>query len=160
MYGNCTPSNTLRTKKKKQLKRLASCEQRLLERNPQRSLWYRVHHEATCSTNITMIITGTSVQTLSAEMLSLSSQRPLADRSNRAIMVIFLCCAEPYHANVDMMIPGSFHRRDTFRSRHHVNQDFCAIFSYPMRAAWCSSRNHAAQKQDEQLSASMHNSKH
>ena len=27
-----------------------------------------------------------------------------------------LCCTEPYHANVDMMIPGSFHRRDTFRS--------------------------------------------
>ena len=42
MYGNCTQSNLFAKKNEK----ASSCEQRLLERNPHLSLWYRVHHEA------------------------------------------------------------------------------------------------------------------
>ena len=63
--------------------------------------------------NVTMIITGTSVQTLSAEMLSLSVKASVKPSSSDHGDM--LCCTEPYHANVDMMIPGSFHRQDTFR---------------------------------------------
>ena len=71
-----------------------------------------------------------------------------------------LCCTEPYHANVDMMIRGSFHRRDTFRSASCQPRLLCDLL-LPMRAARCSSQNHAAPKQDEQLlSCTIRNTEH
>ena len=111
MCGNCTLSN-ISAKTKKQLKK---------PRHVNSEFWNGTlnDHCGTVfitkpfNTNITMIITGTSVQTLSAEMLSLSvkaSVRPSS--SDHGDM---LCGTEPYHANVGMMIPGSFHRQDTFR---------------------------------------------
>ena len=90
-----------------------------------------------------MIITGTSVQTLSAEILSLSvkaSVRPSS--SDHGDM---LCGTEPYHANMGMMIPGSFHRQDTFR--HAMMSTRTSVRFSLTHAAWFASRNHAAHVQ-------------
>ena len=74
MYGNV---HNRTSSQKKKTEKAPSCEQRLLERNPQRSLWYRVHHEAMQYKHNNDL-----------EKCDHCQSRPLADRSAE-IMVIY-----------------------------------------------------------------------
>ena len=77
------------------------------------SLWYHVHHQATYSTNITMIITGTSVQ---CDYL----QKYYRCQTRQAVPAAIMVDMFVWYGTIpckcgSMMIPGSFHKQDTFR---------------------------------------------
>ena len=81
------------------------------------------------NTNITMIVTGTSVQILSGEVLSLVNQ----DLWHLPAAIMVICCVGtiPCKCGYDdpWIIPQTRHSQ----TRHYVNQDFCAICSYPWK---------------------------
>ena len=137
-----------RTSSQKKNEKASSCEQRLLERNPHLSLWYRFHHEATQYKHNNDLKKCDHCQS-----------RPLADRS--AEIMVTYCVVRN-----QTMPMWTWWSLDSFADKTNSDPPSCQSrllceLLFFMRAAWCSSRNHAAQKQDEQLlSCTIRNTEH